>query len=356
MTDSEDTVVDTQAAAAPPGVGPQLRAARERKGLTLDQMAAETRISRRNLELIEAGDFNGLASRTYAVGFAKTYAKVVALDQEDVAAMVRAEMDEAAADDGYSPAQRGTFEPGDPNRSPGGGLLWFSIFAIVVLLVGIFFAARALFSPAAEMPSLIEQEEAAQGEEAAATVAEQTEPAAPVDTDAAVVFTATGETWVRFYDGNGLVLQEGVMQAGDSFTIPASAQNPQINTGRPDLLEITIGGQEVPKLSETLETLQDVPISAEALMARTWDSPTTIGFGMGTAAGPPAAAAPAPQATRTAASSPAPAATTERRVQPTASPAATPSPSAAPPATPSPSAAATLPPRAAPADEVSEPQ
>ena len=34
----------------------------------------------------------------------------------------------------------------------------FSLMAILVLLVGIFFAARALFAPAAEMPSLVEEQ------------------------------------------------------------------------------------------------------------------------------------------------------------------------------------------------------
>ena len=127
MTDSEDDIDVNAAAEAPPpppGVGPQLRAAREKKGLTLDQLAAETRISRHSLELIEAGRFTDLAGRTYAVGFAKTFAKAVGLDQGDVAAMVRAEMDEVVADESYSPTQRRSFEPGDPARSPGGGLLW----------------------------------------------------------------------------------------------------------------------------------------------------------------------------------------------------------------------------------------
>ncbi len=358
MTDSEDDIDVNEAAEAPPpppGVGPQLRAAREKKGLTLDQLAAETRISRNSLELIEQGNFADLAGRTYAVGFAKTFAKAVGLDQGDVAAMVRAEMDEAATEQDYSPARR-TFEPGDPARSPGGGLLWFSLFAIVVLLVGIFFAARALFSPAAEMPSLIEQQEQEEVAAVAEAGAEDTEAAAPVDASGAVVFTAQGETWVRFYEADGRVLQEGTMRQGDSFTIPADAVAPQIITGRPDLLTITVGGSPVRKLSNDPETLQDVAISAEALLARP-SGGEVIGFGRGT--GGPVVAEESPAAAPTRAPAPRPTATPSSAPTATATPAATPAhrptTTATPAPTPEPSPAGTAPPRAEPAEPAENP-
>ncbi|MEL1249352.1 helix-turn-helix domain-containing protein [Aurantiacibacter gilvus] len=357
MTDSEDEIDVNEAAEAPPpppGVGPQLRAAREKKGLTLDQLAAETRISRHALELIEAGNFTDLAGRTYAVGFAKTFAKAVGLDQGDVAAMVRAEMDELAVEENYDPAHRRPFEPGDPARSPGGGLLWFSLFAIVVLLVGIFFAARALFTPAAEMPSLIEQQEQ---EEAAALAEAEPEEAeveadAPVDASGAVVFTAQGETWVRFYEADGRVLQEGTMRQGDSFTIPADAVAPQIITGRPDLLAITVGGSPVRKLSNDPETLQDVAISAEALLARP-SGGDVIGFRLGT--GGPVTADEAPTATPTRAPASRPTATPSPSPTPAATATPRPTASASATATPEPSTAATAPPRAEPAEPAENP-
>ena len=73
---------------APPetgGIGEQLRAAREARGLTLEQLAAETRIPQRHLQTIEAGEFSALPARTYAIGFSRTYAKAVGLDDRDVA-------------------------------------------------------------------------------------------------------------------------------------------------------------------------------------------------------------------------------------------------------------------------------
>lgn len=274
MSDEENLENDAPAQDEPHGIGPQIRAAREKLGLTIDQVAADTRISRRHIENIEAGDFEALPGRTYAVGFARTIAKTVGLNQNDVVAMVGAEMDADA------PAERqtngNTFEPGDPSRAPGGKLVWFSLFAVILLLAGIFFASRVLFSPAAELPSLIDQEEAEQAELAQARSEEaQSETAAPVDASGQVVFTAEGEVWVRFYDAQSRVLTEQTMAQGDSYTIPDDAVGPRIITGRPDLLAITIGGQSVPKLSTEIETLENVEVSATALLARQAPSQTT---------------------------------------------------------------------------------
>ncbi|RPF72798.1 helix-turn-helix domain-containing protein [Aurantiacibacter spongiae] len=292
---------DTAAA----GVGPQLRAARERRGLTIDQVAAETRISERHLEHIEAGEFDALPGRTYAVGFAKTYAKTVGLDTADVAAMVREEMNVERPSERYGANRAGTFEPGDPNRSPGGRLVWFSLFAIILLAVGIFFAARVLFAPAADLPSLVEQEEAERAAQLAAQREREQQQAEPVDATGDVVFTAQGDAWVRFYDAQGRVLSEQTLSEGDTYTVPSDANGPQLLTGRPDLLAITIGGREVRKISNELETVSDVPVTAEALLAR-GGSGAGAGAGSAVGQGEPNAA-PAPSAPALPAASPTPA-------------------------------------------------
>lgn len=334
-TPPEDFPQDADAPPAPPpGVGPQLRAAREQKGLTLEQVAAQTRIPQHQIEFIEAGEFSRLAGRTYAVGFARNLAKVVDLDQNDVAAMVRHEMDLA---EGLEGPRGKKFEPGDSARAPSGGLVWFSIIAVILLLAGLFFAARAVFSPAAELPSLVEQERAEQ----AALAAAQAEQAAAeaVPPSGPVVFTATEEgIWVRFYTADGNRLMEKELASGESYTVPADAVGPQLWTGRPDALAITIGGQQVPRLAEEDQVMRDVPVTAEALLAR--------GAGPEPEATPPAAATPA--AAPTTAPAPVPSATRSAsapRPTPTAS-VASPRPSPSATAAPSPAVSAAAPSRA----------
>jgi hypothetical protein len=43
------------------------------------------------------------------------------------------------------------------------------------------------------------------------------------------------------------------MATGDSFTVPQDANNPMIVTGRPQLLDITIGGKAVPQLAHPIK-------------------------------------------------------------------------------------------------------
>ena len=84
---------DDQPAFAPDtGVGSRLKAARESAGQSLPQMAAQTKIPVRMLELLEAGNFAALPARTYATGFTRTYARALGLDEQAMVASVRAEL------------------------------------------------------------------------------------------------------------------------------------------------------------------------------------------------------------------------------------------------------------------------
>jgi hypothetical protein len=83
-----------------------------------------------------------------------------------------------------------------------------------------------------------------------------------------VVLTATEPVWMKIYDAEGNSLFEEEMAAGDTFTVPAEADNPQILTGRPDALTVTIDGQVVPPLGTGELTIKDVGVSATALLSR----------------------------------------------------------------------------------------
>jgi cytoskeletal protein RodZ len=59
----------------------ELKAAREKKGLTLQQVAQKTKIDIKFLEIMEEGDLSFLPE-LYVVAFLKNYARVVGLDEE----------------------------------------------------------------------------------------------------------------------------------------------------------------------------------------------------------------------------------------------------------------------------------
>ncbi|MCH2486853.1 MAG: DUF4115 domain-containing protein [Erythrobacter sp.] len=258
-----DFAADTSDAGTSQTAGEQLRAAREARGLDLSQVAAETRIPQRHLESIEAGEYGNLPSRTYAIGFARSYARMLEMDERPILDQVRSEL---AQDEGQGRAAPAKFEPGDPARVPSGKLAWLGALAAVLLLVGGFAFYRTYFSPGLGPAPLQEEPQIA----AAETGTSPEAPATPaIDPNAEVVFTSERpDTWVKFYDASGEQLYQGQMAEGESFTIPRGAEGPQVWTGRPWALAITVGGRSVPKISEEDEIVRDVPVSAEALLSR----------------------------------------------------------------------------------------
>lgn len=252
----------TAAAGAGTGVGASLRAAREAKRVDLAHIAAETRIPLRHLEAIEAGNFESLPSRAYAIGFTRTYAKALGMDGVAIVDAVRLELADGSM---RRTMPSSDMEPGDPARLPSSGLAWAAAGAVVILAIGIFAFYNSYFGAGTVPGSLLSPEPAASASAAAPAPA-----AAPtVAASGPVVFTALEDgIWVRLYEEGGERLTERVLKVGETLEVPVSARDPRINTGRPDALSVTIGGQAAAKLSDRPVTISGVAVSAAALAAR----------------------------------------------------------------------------------------
>lgn len=246
------------------GPGRRLRHAREAAGLSRGDVAALTRIAERHLSAIEEDRFSDLASRTYAVGFSRSYARAVGLDEMEIADAVRETLSQQ--DSQRNAYQIDTFEPGDPARIPSSRLAWMAGIGILVVILLILLFRNDLLFPAGELPDLVQEEDNGQS----AALQERADASAPaIDPNGLVVFTALEDAiWLKIYDASGTQLFQKQMKLGESYTLPSDANGPQIWTARPDALKITIGGKEVDKLSDKQETLRDVPVSAAALLAR----------------------------------------------------------------------------------------
>ena len=137
------------------GAGARLLAAREAAGMTRADIAQKTRISERLIAKMEDGDFAGLPSRTYAIGFTRSYARAVGLDENDMVEAVRRDMGLSA------PIQAQTesdYDPGDPARVPSARFAWWLAFAALLLIAGGLFFWRNYYAPAISLPSILPEE------------------------------------------------------------------------------------------------------------------------------------------------------------------------------------------------------
>ena len=244
---------------APKSVGEALKFAREQMGMTLSDLAAKTRVPMRHLESIEQSEFGALPGQTYTVGFVRSYARAVNLDDIAMVMSLRIELVRSGHEGYQAPLQN--YEPADPARVPSKSLAWTAAaIAVVVLAAYLIFRSMTL-----TQSDPVPQTTAPQ---AVAPISAPPKSAGAPGSSAAVVLTATGNVWVKIYDADQKRLFEKEMVAGDSFTVPPDANKPMIVTGRPQVIDITVGGKSVPPLGVPDKTIADVGISAQDLLAR----------------------------------------------------------------------------------------
>jgi cytoskeletal protein RodZ len=91
-------------------LGEQLRAQRERKGITLEQAAADTRIREKFLKALEDGDYPSLPGAVYTRGFLRNYADYLDLETDELVVLFQQERGGGPPE----PTPKRTFKPYRP--------------------------------------------------------------------------------------------------------------------------------------------------------------------------------------------------------------------------------------------------
>lgn len=238
-----------------PTVGEQLRAAREQKGLSLEDIAAQTRIPQRHLESLEVGNWAALPAPTYTTGFAKSYASAVGLDRTEIGEQLRAEMGGVRA---TAPVAE-VFEPADPARTMPKWLVFGAVGAVILLVVVMTWLNERSLSEADEANT------AAVAEAAAPPTAPAPKPAAPPAAQGPVVLTALAPAWIQVTD-QGTSLFQGELAPGQSFTVPPSATAPLLKAGKPEALRVTVGTTVAPPVGPAGKVASKVSLKPADLL------------------------------------------------------------------------------------------
>jgi cytoskeleton protein RodZ len=291
--------------------GADLRAARERLGWSLPDVAAGLRIRLSHLEALEEGHIALLPGHAYAVGFVRSYASILGLDAEEI---VRRFKTEAA---GIGRRTELVFPTPVPDRGlPAGAVMLLGLVLAVGAYVGWYrlsgegrlpaetvtaiperlapLAQQALppvvvtqaAPPTAAAPQVAQSDPApavpaiSPTSAAAALVHEPVADAAPAAAPAPAVpvpaldggrimLRANADAWVQVKDRSGTVLLNKVLKPGDTWQVPRQ-DNLLLTTGNAGGMEVLVDGVTTPALGASGAVRRDLPLDPDQIKDGKW--------------------------------------------------------------------------------------
>ena len=250
--------------------GGRLRQARERRGISLRQIAASTKISAAALEALERNDISKLPGGIFSRAFVRSYASEVGLDPDETVKEFLDRFNQeppptAEAVTAIVPEAEAEFEHRQRRAAMA---VKIALISLPVLLVILYFALRARTAAQGQTG----------GEPAAAPVnappaPAASEPAAPPATPPTPTATATtgglnlelrpiSECWVSLtVDGQKLFAR--VMQAGERVSHPV-AREAVVEIGDAGAFAFRVNGREGKTLGDKgqVKTLRITPATA----------------------------------------------------------------------------------------------
>ncbi|MFN3397376.1 MAG: helix-turn-helix domain-containing protein [Sulfurimicrobium sp.] len=258
---TESVAAEQMAAMTQESAGAQLMRAREAQGMSVADVASALRLGVRQVEAIEADDYDKLPGRTFARGFMRNYARLVNLDPEPLLAACLPVQQEAETQHIQVPSQHISFS--EHHRKP--WLKWLAAGFVVVALLswGVMMwlgpesarpvvtvkpVAPAASGSTAQMPALAA---GASAPEAAELSAQKAQPAplpvektAPMAAQARVLLSFSGPAWVEVRDKHGKKLHSQNNPAGTQQTVEGEPPLSLVIGSAPNV-KLTYKGQPV---------------------------------------------------------------------------------------------------------------
>ena len=281
-------------------VGHDLRLVRERHGWTLDSVSEHLRIRLPYLEAIEEGRPADLPGSAYAIGFVRTYAKVLGLDPDEVARRFRAETGEVSR-----------AELSFPTPVPERGVPALAVVAVgAVLMVGAYAAWYRLSgdrrpgpeivqvvperlapivaerpatapltalpplaetAPPSPIPSLPQASPAPDVPNVSPSQAAAAAPPPSLPGSTRIIVRARNDAWIQVKDSRGQVLLNRVLRGGESWPVPSRPASQGgttallLTTGNAGGTELVVDGVTAASLGNDGLVRRDLPLDPDAI-------------------------------------------------------------------------------------------
>lgn len=248
-------------------LGERLRKARAKAGYTLDSASARTRIKRDYLEGLEYMDPRALPSRTYAVGYLRTYARFLGLDADACVARFKAEMEvDAGRATPTAPQEKNEFRL--PRGAVGAVLILGGVIAAAGWYGNYVSRSDAFEGVSAPLDTLLaaEDEPLVAVDERAAPRVERIWSGLPAANSAgALVLEAATPVYLEVRDASGRILISRDLDAGEVYRAP---DEPGLTVSTTDAGAVLVraGGRPLGALGEDGESVDNVS-AAEFVIA-----------------------------------------------------------------------------------------
>lgn len=263
----DEEAVPQQAELGLHSVADQLREGREALGLSVEDVAAKTRIPLRHLLAIEASRYSDLPGKTYALGFTKSYARAVDIDETKIAHALREELGDHRSHYAHG---EDAYEPVSASRLPSRAMALTAAGIAVLLMIAYAIWRQTLIGDTASETPIAATPETATPASAPAKAGTAGAPTTNVAADAPIVITASSEVWMGFNDpaANGRLVFERTFKAGETYTVPAEARGWTMRTSRPQAIQITVAGKTMPQMGKPDLLVKDIPLNAAELVKK----------------------------------------------------------------------------------------
>ena len=274
-----------------PRAGADLRAARERVGWTLQELAPALHIRLDYLEALEAGRISELPSNAHALGFLRTYAAVLGLDPNDTARRFKAEA--AAVNE---KTELDFPEPAPERGVPAGAVALLGVLLAVGAYAGWYRlsgegrlpaettmqiplhlaplaeqAVRPSTAPVvaatpapAEAPA-VQQAEAPATPAISPTSAAAAVPVPPVpDGQSRILIRVSADAWLQVRDRAGPVLLTRTLHPGETWEVPPKP-NLVLTTGNAGGTDLVVDGVTSPPLGGSGAVRRDLPLDPDLI-------------------------------------------------------------------------------------------
>jgi len=260
--------------------GASLRRERELRGVTLQEIAASTKIGVSMLKAIEDDRFDKLPQGLFVRGFVREYARFLALDEQKILTELSFHASQVPPAD--APASEPEPHPGRlATRLVNGGII-AGVFGIVVALI---LSPRFSWQtstppllPAVDAPSPAVSSAAAPTGTHVASNGGVLSNATPPPSSSVLpqplqlTLTATEDCWIGL-DVGGDRVENRVLKKGESFSIVAR-QNASLAVGNAGGLLVAIDRGPARPLGNRGEVKRNIPLSPEAIGALSAGSPS----------------------------------------------------------------------------------